>query len=206
MKITRMLILLCFCVCLHMQAQTERFIENYKKEYHQLVNKNTDTSLLYMPQIMNFSEGYDVLLNKMPMEQRKENLFLFLSNHNLKLANDYAFDVKGCRLLYDPTGLLRYKQYKDKREMVDISAVRDFDFPVKVLLNYLEENACDYIFTIESTGYEVFWVIKNGNIFALVYDEKNIYFQVLDVESFLNDKRYDELFMNLGELCKLDRR
>ena len=39
MKITRMLILLCFCVCLHMQAQTERFIENYKKEYHQLVNK-----------------------------------------------------------------------------------------------------------------------------------------------------------------------
>ena len=201
MKIARMLILICFCVCLNMQAQTKQFIENYKKRSHQLVNKNADASLLYMPKIMNLLERSSVSFDKMPIAQRKENLFVFLSNPIL--ANNYAFDIKGCRLFYDTTGLLVYKRYKGKRKMVDFSDLKENHVPEWAMLNYLAENPFDYIFTIENIGWkELFWAIKNEEIFALLYDEKNNSFQVFDVESFLKDGAHDIFFMNFGELCE----
>lgn len=149
------------------------FIENYKSVYERHLKKaHLDTSLTYIPTIMNLSEKknnswYDLSI---PERQCK---FLSYIYHPI-LANDFAFDVSNGRYFYFPEGWLFHNLPRHRVNRMTTPQL--FPLSEKVLLEYLQKNHADYVFTVVNVGDGSidcrYWTISDKFLYILRYNEE----------------------------------
>lgn len=78
------------------------FIEGYKSAYKEHLKKaRLDTSLTYVPSVVNFCNTDDYLsFYRLPLQERPQKLWSYICNPIL--ANDYAFDVEKGKYFFFP--------------------------------------------------------------------------------------------------------
>lgn len=157
----------------HLRAQdAQRFIENYKLAYERYINKaKFDTTLTYVPSIMNLYEKTNRSWFNLSRSERQQKLWAYICPP--VLANNFALDVVKGEYFSFPEGWL-YHILPSKRVNQLISQ-QFFPYGAKKLLEYLQNNHADYIFTITNVGDGSidgrYWVITNDQLYILRYNK-----------------------------------
>ena len=166
------------------------FIEGYKSAYKKHLKKaRLDTSLTYVPSVVNFCNTGDYLsFYRLALQERPQKLWSYICNPIL--ANDYAFDVGRGKLFVFPYGWLfgnhRFRKRVNKMFEYELSVYYVWE---KRLLKYLQNNHIDYVFTIQlGESWDIrFWVIYDDQLYVLQYNEGQDKLYSVDVENFIND-------------------
>ncbi len=166
------------------------FIEGYKSAYKKHLKKaRLDTSLTYVPSVVNFCNTGDYLsFYRLPLQERPQKLWSYICNPIL--ANDYAFDVGRGKLFVFPYGWLfgnyRFRKRVNKMFEYELSVYYVWE---KRLLKYLQNNHIDYVFTIQlGESWDIrFWVIYDNQLYVLQYNEGQDELYSVDIENFIND-------------------
>ena len=166
------------------------FIDGYKSAYKKHLKKaRLDTSLTYVPSVVNFCNSNDNLsFYQLPLQERPQKLWSYICNPIL--ANDFAFDVEKGKYFFFPYGWLwnNHKFRKRVNRMVE-AELRVGNVWRKRLLKYLQNNHIDYVFTIQlgESSDRRFWVIYDNQLYILQYDESRDELYPVDAEDFMND-------------------
>ena len=167
------------------------FIEGYKSAYKEHLKKaRLDTSLTYVPSVVNFSHTDSYLsFYQLPLQERPQKLWSYICNPIL--ANDFAFDVEKGKYFFFPYGWLwsnhKFRKRVNKMEGAELWAG---DVWRKRLLKYLQNNHIDYVFTIQNLNVNFntrFWAIYGGQLYVLLCDEGIDELYPVDAEDFMND-------------------
>lgn len=173
------------------------FVNDYLERYEQYKSAYTDTTLLYVPCIMNLYEYGTEWLALSP-SQRKDSLFSFLE-HPI-LANDIALDVNNDEYYVFPLGQLYYCGEIKGYEMAGPITYRNWYHETVIipLINYALTSRTHYLFSIENLSRDYYngyyWSIEDAVLYALVYDRDTNVFHSVRAESFLDDQNYTWLF------------
>lgn len=166
------------------------FIEGYKSAYKEHLKKaRLDTSLTYVPSVVNFCNTDDYLsFYRLPLQERPQKLWSYICNPIL--ANDFAFDVEKEKYFFFPYGG-RFDNHKFRKRVNKMVAVElsASDVWRKRLLKYLQNNHIDYVFTIQNLSIDFdirFWVIYDNQLYVLQYNEGQGELYSVDIEDFIN--------------------
>lgn len=173
----------------HLRAQDARcFIENYKFAYERYIKKaKFDTTLTYVPSIMNLYEKKNRSWFNLSRNDRQQKLWTYICPP--VLANNFALDIKKGEYFSFPEGWL-YHNLPRKRVNRLISS-QFIPYGEKKLLEYLQNNHADYVFTITNVGDGSvdgrYWVITNNELYILRYSKDIDELYSVEAMEFMND-------------------
>jgi hypothetical protein len=170
MKYYSLLVLFIICFCIGGKSQTvESFIEQYKLAYEKQSVVYKDTSLIYIPEVINLyldsgSESWFAL----PASLRRERLWEYLRDPIL--ANKEAINLSKKRRYQYPEGLLFHDRDSVRANGITEILVDDYFGVVVPLVDFLTYNSVDYIFTITNLNVieksnEMYWIIKDNQLY-----------------------------------------
>lgn len=199
MKYYSLLVLSIICFCIGGKSQTvESFIEQYKLAYEKQSAVYKDTSLIYIPEVINLyldsgSESWFAL----PASLRRERLWKYLRDPIL--ANKEAINLSKKRRYQYPEGLFFNDRDSVRANGITEILVDDYFGVVVPLVDFLTYNSVDYIFTITNLNVieksnEMYWIIKDNQLYFLLFDDKRRQFYPIDAELFVRELAEDSFF------------
>ena len=199
MKYYGLLVLFIICFCIGGKSQTvESFVEQYKLAYEKQAVVYKDTTLIYIPEVINLyldsgSESWFAL----PASLRRERLWEYLRDPIL--ANKEAINLSIKRRYQYPEGLLFNDRDSVRANGITEILVDDYFGVVVPLVDFLTNNSVDYIFTITNLNViekrnEMYWIIKDNQLFFLLFDDKRRQFYPIDAELFVRELAGDSFF------------
>lgn len=187
----------------------DTFVSNYKEAFSSKNSEYNDTSLVYIPYIMNlYEQGQEKGWGRMTIQQRRDSLFVILNNPIL--ASWEAIKLSTGEIFGFPTGLLDYKKKKKKLDFTQWFPNPDiYEKWYVPIIDYLKDNEVDYIFRIMNIGGQgssgEYWTIEQGKLFALQYDESCKSYVRYAAECFLRCAQ-DDVFDPIGVLSNRKKR
>lgn len=165
-----------------------RFVEGYKSAYENHLKKaRLDTSLTYIPSVMNLAERKYSSWHCLSSHERQQKLWSYICPPIL--ANDFAFEITKGKYYFFPEGWLYHNLPRYRvNEIVEHPDVPLFK---QTLLKYLQNNQVEYIFTIVNVGDGSidgrYWVITNNQLYILRYNKDIDELFPVEAIEFLNE-------------------
>lgn len=179
------------------------FVRNYRAAYAAKSDVYTDTSLVYIPALVNLERNINSW-GKLSISQRRQLLLRFINEPII--ANDMAVNVNKDEWYTFPMGTLYYKGKYEEHIVGPMNNVAWFYKLVQSpLVEYLRNTSVEFVFTIDALLPEdkiqgLFWTIQDGCVYVLLYDKGQGVLYPVEARTFLTDIAKDEYFKLFFEL------
>lgn len=163
------------------------FIHNYPIEFYKKREVYSNTSLTYIPCIMNLYFEKEERWLELSIAERKDSLFHYISKPIL--INDFAINKETGEYYRFPLGFLEHNNPRGDFLSGPIGYKNWYSVEIILpIAKYLEENDVSYIFTIEyiGNGMNLFWTIEANQVFVLLYNKENRSFHKVEANVFLS--------------------
>lgn len=201
MKLLSIIAILSLLNGFMIQAQPSSvLVDGYKKAYSKKQKLYKDTTLIYVPCIMNIYENGKSWY-QLSAKGRRDCFFDFFSHP--VLANDMALSKITEDYYSYPTGYDYKSRYHNKEKPAGPRPKDGWYYQTVVLplIRYLQHNHVDYIFTISNVGFDkrdnLFWTIEQGCLYILRWDVSNEEYYRVDADLFINEVAGDDYFKDL---------